>query len=116
MRREDIRGQTVSLKIKYADFTQITRAVTLPEPVDDSGEIYTTACRLLKKTEVGKRPVRLIGVSLSQLISPEKETQLLLFGHDRASLRRKELNTALDSIYDKFGEKSVRPATLIPRT
>jgi len=116
MRQEHVRGRTVSLKVKYADFTQITRAVTLPEPVDDSGEIYAAACRLLEKTGVGKRPVRLIGVSLSQLSSPEKETQLRLFGQGRESLKRQELNTALDSICDKFGEKSIRPATLVSKT
>ena len=116
MRRAGVRGQTVSLKVKYADFTQITRAVTLPEPVNDSAEIYAAACRLLGKTEVGRRPVRLIGVSLSQLTSPENDTQLLLFGPDRASLKREELNTALDQICDKFGEKSIRPGTLISKT
>ncbi|MDQ1335545.1 MAG: polymerase [Thermodesulfobacteriota bacterium] len=116
MRREDVRGLTVSLKIKYADFTLITRAVTLTEPVDDSGEIYATACRLLEKTEVGRRPVRLIGVSLSQLSSPDKETQLRLFDDDRASLKRKGLTLALDSICDKFGEKSIQPATLVSKT
>jgi len=48
MRREEIRGSTVSLKVKYSDFTQITRAATLPEPTDDSMEIYSTSCGLLK--------------------------------------------------------------------
>jgi len=116
MRRAGVRGRTVSLKVKYADFTQITRTTTLPEPVDDSAEIYTILCRLLGKTEVGRRPVRLVGVSLSQLTSPQNDAQLLLFGPDRTSLRRKELNTALDQICDKFGEKSIRPGTLIYKT
>lgn len=115
MRRAGVSGRTVSLKVKYADFTQITRAATLPEPVDDSAEIYAAACRLLGKTEVGKRPVRLIGVSLSRLTSHENDAQLLLFRPNRASLKRKELNTALDQICDKFGEKSIRPASLVSR-
>jgi DNA polymerase-4 len=102
--------------VKYADFTQITRSMTLPEPVDDSGEIYALARRLLGKTELGKRPVRLIGVSLTQLSSPEKETQLRLFGQDSEYLKKKGLAIALDSICDKFGEKSIRPATLISKT
>jgi len=116
MRREGIRGETVTLKIKYADFNQITRAVTLPEPVDDSSEIYTAACRLLQKTGVGARPVRLIGVSLSRLSLPEQGTQLHLFGEGKKSLKRHELNTALDAISEKFGENSIRPATLISGT
>ena len=115
MRRGEIRGSTVSLKVKYSDFTQITRAATLPEPTDDSIEIYSTSCRLLKKTAVGKRPVRLLGISLSQLSSPEGEKQLFLFDQDKGHRKRKDLNTALDSICDKFGEKSIRPATLISK-
>lgn len=113
MRREEVRGSTVSLKVKYSDFTQITRAATLPEPTDDSMEIYSTSCRLLKKTAVGKRPVRLLGISLSQLSSLEGEKQLFLFDQDKGYRKRKNLNTALDSICEKFGEKSIRPATLI---
>lgn len=116
MRREKVKGATISLKVKYSDFTQISRASTLDTSTDDSGDIYAVACQLLRKTEVGKRPVRLIGISLSKLTSTENGIQLSLFGPDRASLKRKELNTALDSICDKFGEKSIRPATLISRT
>jgi DNA polymerase-4 len=116
MRREEIRGSTVSLKVKYSDFTQITRAATLPEPTDDSMEIYSTSCRLLKKTAVGKRPVRLLGISLSQLSSREGEKQLFLFDRDKGYRKRRDLNTALDSICDKFGEKSIRPATLISKS
>ena len=116
MRREEVRGSTVSLKVKYSDFTQITRAETLPESTDDTMEIYSTSCRLLKKTAVGKRPVRLLGISLSQLTSLEGEKQLLLFDQDKGYQKRKDLNTALDSICDKFGEKSIRPATLISKS
>ena len=116
MRREEVRGSTVSLKVKYSNFTQITRAETLPEPTDDSMEIYSTSCRLLKKTAVGKRPVRLLGISLSRLSSPEGEKQLFLFDQDKEYRKRKDLNTALDSICDKFGEKGIRPATLISKS
>jgi len=116
MRREEVRGSTVSLKVKYSDFTQITRAETLPEPTDDGMEIYSISCRLLKKTAVGKRPVRLLGISLSRLSSPEGKKQLFLFDRDKGYRKRKDLNSALDSICDKFGEKSIRPATLISKS
>lgn len=116
MRREEVRGNTISLKVKYSDFTQITRAATLPEPTDDSMEIYSTSCRLLKKTAVGKRPIRLLGISLSQLSSLTGEKQLFLFDQDKGYQKRKDLNMALDSICEKFGEKSIRPATLISKS
>ena len=112
MRREQVTGKTVSLKVKYNDFKQITRAATLPSPTDDGSEIYSVVCDLLKKSEVGKRPVRLLGVSLSQLSFVGSEGQLSLFCDDQSFQKRKELNVALDSIHQKHGEKSVRPGTL----
>ena len=112
MRREKISGKTVSLKIKYNDFKQITRAATLPNPTDDGFEIYSVVCDLLKKSEVGKRPVRLLGVSLSQLTFVGSAGQLSLFCDDQSFQKRKDLNVALDSIVEKHGEKSVLPGTL----
>ena len=112
MRREQITGKTVSLKVKYSDFEQITRAETLPSPTDDGFEIYSVVCDLLKKSEICKRPVRLLGVSLSQLSFVGSEGQLSLFCADQSFQKRKELNVALDSIHQKHGEKSVRPGTL----
>ena len=113
MRREKVTGKTVSLKVKYYDFKQITRAATLPKLTNDGFEIYRAVCDLLKKTEVGKRPVRLLGISLSQLSFVDAAGQLSLFNDDQSSQKRKELNMAMDAIVDKHGEKSVRPATLI---
>ena len=112
MRREQVTGKTVSLKVKYNDFKQITRTETLPKPTDDGFEIDSVVCDLLKKTEVGKRPVRLLGISLSQLSFVGSAGQLSLFSNDQSSRKRKELNVALDSIVEKHGEKSVRPGTL----
>lgn len=114
MRRKKITGKTVSLKVKYYDFKQITRAKTLAKFTDDGLEIYGAACDLLQKTQVGKRPVRLLGISLSQLSFVHAAGQLSLFSGDQSFQKRKELNMALDSIAEKHGDKSVRPATLFP--
>jgi DNA polymerase-4 len=113
MRREGAIGRTITLKVKYSDFVQVTRSKTLPTSTDDGPEIYSAVCRLLKKTAVGKRPVRLLGISLSQLSVVGSETQLGLFSPDGAALKRKELHTAIDSLHEKFGEKSIRPGTLL---
>jgi DNA polymerase-4 len=67
----------------------------------------------LKKTAVGKRPVRLLGISLSQLSHHGSEGQLSLFNQDTETQKRKHLHTALDSLQEKFGEKSIRPGTLL---
>jgi DNA polymerase-4 len=113
MRYKDIEGKTITLKVKYFDFVQITRSTTLPRSIDDGFEIYSVACRLLKKTEVTKKPIRLLGISLSQLNFSGIGTQLSLFDQDPSSQKRQRLNIALDSLYEKFGDKSVVPGTLL---
>jgi DNA polymerase-4 len=113
MRRNGITGKTVTMKVKYSDFIKITRSTTLKEPTDDGLEIYANVCQMLTKTEVGKRPVRLLGVSLSQLIFFGKEGQLSLFAN--TFQKRKRLNTALDSLHEKHGNDSVRPGTLVSK-
>jgi DNA polymerase-4 len=113
MRHKGLKGKTVTLKVKYFDFVQITRSETLAESTDDGSTIYSVACRLLKKTEVTKKPIRLLGVSLSQLSFLESGTQLSLFGQDRSSQKRRRMNIVLDSLHEKFGDKSVVPGTLL---
>jgi DNA polymerase-4 len=113
MRHRGVTGKTVTLKVKYHDFVQITRSTTLPKPTDDGLEIYSTGCRLLEKTRVTIKPIRLLGISLSHLNFLGMGTQLSLFDQDRSSQKRRRLNTALDSLYEKFGDQSVLPGTLI---
>ena len=113
MRHKGIKGKTITLKVKYFNFVQITRTTTLSKPTDDGLDIYSVACRLLKKTEVTKKPIRLLGISLSQLSFSGIGTQLSLFDQDRSSQKRQRLNTVLDSLFEKFGEKSVVPGTLL---
>jgi DNA polymerase-4 len=113
MRQKGLKGKTITLKVKYSDFVQITRSATLPKSIDDGSEIYSVACRLLKKTRVTKKPVRLLGISLSQLSCLGTITQLSLFDQDRSSQERQRLNTVLDSLYEKYGDKSVVPGTLL---
>jgi DNA polymerase-4 len=113
MRHKGITGNTVTLKVKYHDFVQITRSATLPKPMDDGLEIYSTACRLLEKTQVTIKPIRLLGISLSHLNFMGIGTQLSLFDQGRSSQKRQRLNTALDSLYEKFGDQSVLPGTLL---
>ena len=115
MRQKETTGRTITLKVKYKDFVQITRSATLPKSTDDGSEIYSAACSLLKKTEVGRRPVRLLGISLSQLDFTGPEDQLTLFDQDKVSKKRKNLNIALDSVQEKYGDKSIRPGTLVTK-
>ncbi|MGE5189556.1 MAG: DNA polymerase IV [Gemmatimonadota bacterium] len=131
LRRHAVRGKTVTLKVRYADFTAVTRAVTLSRATDDCGEIYRSAVSLLAKTRAGRQPVRLLGISVSRLAAdgecrPETWGQVPLFGGEgrggagevpsvRAAAdatRVAKLNAAVDRIREKFGKRGIRPATL----
>jgi DNA polymerase-4 len=105
-------GKTVTLKVKYYDFVQITRSITLGEPTDDNRKIFQTCCDLLEKTEVGRRPVRLLGISLSQLSDSDETKQLALFAVEEPD-RSRRLNKALDTISEKFGDKAIVLGTLL---
>ncbi len=112
MRRSGISGITITLKVKYSDFKQITRSVTLDNPTNDGMKIYRTAIDLLETTETGTRPVRLLGVSVSGL-NPEMNRQLSIFGEDNEVKKANNLNRAVDSLQERFGKKSVLPGRLL---
>ncbi len=67
-----ISGHTLTLKVKYHDFQQVTRSVTLHEIIYSSEKIFSTAQDLLSKTEAVRKPVRLLGISLSGLSGGNK--------------------------------------------
>jgi DNA polymerase-4 len=115
MRRKGFEGKTITLKVKYHDFVQITRSVTRHKYTNDSADIYANICSLLEKTAVGKKPVRLLGISLSNLAEFGSGRQLSLFNHNGSNEKRKELNKTLDSIVEKFGGKGIRPGSLIDK-
>ena len=115
MRRKGLEGKTISLKVKYSDFKLITRSVTLHHYTSDSSEIYSNVCRLLAKTAVGKRPVRLLGISLSNLADTDSVRQLSLFNQCESNQKRKELNKTADSILERFGNRGIRPGSLIEK-
>jgi len=106
-------GRTISLKVKYNDFKQITRSITLTNPIDDGGVIYRSCCSLLEKTEVGRRPVRLLGVTVSNLCDPTAPQQQSLFDNHESAEKTGRLNQAVDQIQDTYGEGTIMPGTLL---
>ncbi len=82
MKERNIRGKTISIKIKYHDFEVITRSHSLNLYVNEANTIYSTAKELMDNTEAGTRKVRLLGVTLSNLdtnLSKDREQLLLPF-------------------------------------
>ncbi|HAE67250.1 MULTISPECIES: DNA polymerase IV [Sphingobacterium] len=80
--KKEISGRTLNLKIKYADFVQLTRSITLENSFDSEDKIYATAHNLLSKVELVNK-VRLLGVSISNFVEeadfPKEGIQLALF-------------------------------------
>ncbi|MFC1670177.1 DNA polymerase IV [Spirochaetota bacterium] len=86
LNKSKIKGRTITLKVKYFDFTVVTRSITLEKPTDVSDIIMMQARMLLEKTEAGNKKVRLLGVSLSNLYHEDnkdiEDLQLFLPLHE----------------------------------
>jgi DNA polymerase-4 len=83
--KRDLRGRTVTLKVKYHDFKQITRSASLSNPTADRDEIHQLALALLNDTDIGHKPVRLLGLALSHLDESGAVQQRLDLGDSEAS-------------------------------
>jgi DNA polymerase-4 len=118
LRAAGVAGRVVTLKVKYADFTLVTRRVTLDRPTDDDHAILAAARGLLARVDAA-RPVRLTGISVSGFAAEAERGQLDLFGGAPGESpappedgRRRALNAALDRLADRFGDRAVLPADL----
>jgi DNA polymerase-4 len=103
VRAMDKKGLTVTLKIKFHDFSSITRSKTLPRPTDITAEIYAAARRLLAAEKL-PRPVRLIGLGVSNFRAMQAELPLAA---DPRRGKNRLLDQAMDRILDKFGKGSI---------
>ena len=65
-------GRTVTLKVKYHDFRQVTRSRTLPAPVSEGEELLRLAEELMSETQAGSVPVRLLGLQVSQFEAADR--------------------------------------------
>lgn len=70
LEKKQLRGRTITLKIKYSDFSIITRSQSFDTPVSDYQTIYETATALLENTDLENRMIRLLGISLSNFGEP----------------------------------------------
>src|SRR5512139_733382 len=101
LRAAKLAGHVVTLKVKYADFTLVTRRTTLGRPTDDDRAVFEAARALLERVDLD-RAVRLTGISVSGFAAEEERGQLDLFGGGaqapvpKEEGRRKALNAALD--------------------
>ena len=107
LRRHGLFARTVTLKIRYADFTTITRAASLESPSHRTEELWRVAAQTFDawaKREL--RPLRLIGVGVSHL-GEEGARQLDLFDSD-AGEKQERLDETVDALKRRFGKNALR--------
>lgn len=111
LRSSRLSGRTVSIKVRFGDFTTITRSHTFPGPVDGGPTIARTAIELLDQLDVAPG-VRLFGVGVSNL-SEDAARQLTL--DDALATGWDDATRAVDEVRARFGDGAVGPGTLAGR-
>lgn len=114
LRAKGRRARTLTVKIRFGDFQTITRAHTLDRPTDDAGAIFAAARELFDAwAGAAFQPVRLVGLSASQLTEAGQPEQLGLFESPESDARRRRVEAAFDAISDKFGNRAITRAGAI---
>ena len=111
LRRARLTARTVAIKVRFADFTTISRSATLAQPTDLAWDLYSSAKRLLGEVRIGDAGLRLLGLRAEQLVDPRLGVQLAL----DADPRRDRAEAALDEVVAKFGAQMAGPASLVGR-
>lgn len=105
LRRRGRQARCVTLKLRYADFTTITRSRTLKQASNTDQTIFDTGLELLSKALAQeKQPVRLIGIGVSNLVEPGRQLDMF----DSSAQRLEQLNIAIDRIRDKYGFTAIQ--------
>ena len=111
LRSADLAGRTVTVKVRFSDFTTITRARTLHQPTDTSRVVYDAACGLFDALGLQRARIRLVGVRMSGLLPVEQAPVQGMLGEAEHGWR--DADRAVDRASARFGSGSVRPASLI---
>ena len=111
MRTAGVAGRTVTLKVRFADFTTITRSRTLGDATDVTGEVHATATALFDALGLQRARIRLVGVRVEGLMPRDQvQRQLVLGARDRGW---EDADRAADAAALRFGGGAVRRATLL---
>jgi len=105
LRKKGLRARTVKIKVRFSDFTTITRQLSFDIPTSSTGMIRSLARKLFEEKLAGNKKVRLIGVGVSNLTG-KKEGQLYLFPKTEEKLEK--IDYLLDMIRERFGKNSIR--------
>ena len=110
LREEGYRARTVVLKARLANFTTLTRSLTLNDATDVGNDLYRAATELFDRLPAGSPRYRLLGVQASGLL-PAGAEQLAMLRSERWG----DVDRALDRIERRFGKGAAKPASLLDR-
>jgi DNA polymerase-4 len=113
MRDGGVQGRTVTLTVRFTDFTTITRSRTVPDATDVGQEIYGIAAELFAALGLQRARLRLVGVRVSQLCPVDTTPRQLAFDDTEYGWRAAE--HAVDRATRRFGPHAVRPASLVSK-
>lgn len=121
LRRQNLKARTVQLKVRYGDFTTLTRSTTLADATDRGSELLEAGWALIEREGIGTG-VRLLGMGAANLVDAAESEQLSLGlgsvvaadgGSAPTGEGRDAANQAVDAIRDRFGQSSIGPARLV---
>jgi len=114
LRSKELRCMGVTLKVRFGDFSRITRSATFDEPVDLAEPLYKVAARLLReRVKLEGKGVRLLGLSAVRLQNRQQLTASLF--SDANADRKRKAASAMDSLRKKFGSDAIMPARLLKK-
>jgi DNA polymerase-4 len=109
LREKGLFAKTISIKVRFADFSTINRSKTLALPIDSTHEIYEVVKALYLALKIERARLRLVGVSLENLQEDSPE-QLVLGAREKGW---RDAQSGIDQAKARFGRASVRPGRLI---
>ncbi|MGZ7440001.1 DNA polymerase IV [Paenibacillus sp. TH7-28] len=113
LRRQQLMAQTVQITIRTPDMKTITRSQSLETVTEQAEEIYREACELYRRHWSEDKPVRLLGITLQNLVPKEEAAlQLDLFDYEQQP-KKESLTRVMDMLRDKFGENAVLTAGML---
>lgn len=113
LRRQNLVAQTVQITIRTPDMKTITRSQSLDTVIERAEDVYREACELYRRHWNEGKPIRLLGITLQNLVAKEESAvQLDLFNYEQQP-KKESLTKTMDLLRDKFGENAVLTAGML---
>ena len=116
LREHGYKGRTISISVRDNQLMSFVRQHTSSQYTNITAEIAQAGMELFMQHYHWQRPIRSLGISISDLVSDVAPLQMDLFGAGQEQLRRERLDTTVDGLKKRFGTNAVRPAILLQDT